>query len=95
MFKKARMALALVATDTRFHPRFPLAARKASTVTDEWLLVLTGIASVGFGVLLFVAPGPGSVVLASRIGIYLVVFGILMLVLALRLRSWDRSGHPS
>ena len=68
--------------------------RLRRSMTDEWLLVLTGITSVGFGVLLFVAPGPGSVVLASWIGIYLVVFGILMLALSLRLRGWDRAGHP-
>lgn len=61
------------------------------SLADEWLLVMTGVASVGFGVLLFLAPAPGSVVLASWIGVYLVVFGILMLALALRLRSWDRA----
>jgi uncharacterized membrane protein HdeD (DUF308 family) len=47
------------------------------------------VASVFFGVLLFAAPGPGAVVLAWWIGAYILVFGIIMLGLAYRLRRWS------
>jgi uncharacterized membrane protein HdeD (DUF308 family) len=56
-------------------------------VTGEWVLVLAGIASVIFGVLIFLAPVAGAVVIAWWLGAYAFVFGILLLVLAFRLQS--------
>ncbi len=59
-------------------------------ITNEWMLILRGIASVIFGVLLFVFPGAGALGLIWLIGAYAIVFGILFIVLALRLRSVPR-----
>jgi uncharacterized membrane protein HdeD (DUF308 family) len=64
------------------------AVRLRRHITGEWLLVLAGIASIGFGVLLFAAPGPGAVVIAWWTGAYIFLFGVLMLGLAFRLRRW-------
>jgi uncharacterized membrane protein HdeD (DUF308 family) len=53
----------------------------------EWLLILNGSLSVLFGLLLFVLPALGILTLVWLIGGYAIVFGILMLTLALRLRG--------
>jgi uncharacterized membrane protein HdeD (DUF308 family) len=58
-------------------------------IRREWMLALAGIASIAFGVLLFVAPGPGAVVIAWWIGVYAVVFGLLLLAFSFRVRHWS------
>jgi uncharacterized membrane protein HdeD (DUF308 family) len=70
------------------------AIRLRRVITGEWLLVLTGVASIVFGLLLFAAPGPGAVVIAWWIGIYVFIFGLLMLGLAFRLRRWSGTLGP-
>ena len=56
-------------------------------VRREWLLVLAGIVSVIFGILVFLAPIAGALVIALWLGAYALLFGILLLALAFRLRS--------
>lgn len=56
-------------------------------ITGEWAMVLGGILSIAFGVMMAVFPGAGAVGLVWAIGIYAIAFGILLLVLAFRLRS--------
>ena len=53
----------------------------------RWWLVVGGLASIAFGILLVLAPLAGAVVLTWWIGIYAFVLGIAMLVLAVRLRE--------
>ena len=48
----------------------------------EWLLILSGVVSVIFGILLIVWPGLGLLALVWLIGIYAVLYGILLLVRA-------------
>ena len=50
-------------------------------------LALGGVASIAFGVLMFIAPVAGAVVLTWWLGAYELVFGVTLLVLAFRLRS--------
>jgi uncharacterized membrane protein HdeD (DUF308 family) len=52
----------------------------------EWLLVLAGILSVAFGVLLAIRPGEGAIALVSLIGLFAIVFGVALLLLGARLR---------
>lgn len=63
------------------------AIRLRREITDEWALALGGIASVIFGVLLLIRPGIGALAVVWLIGAYALFFGLLLLVLAFRLRS--------
>ena len=64
------------------------AIKLRKVIEGEWLLALSGILSVAFGVLLFISPLFGAIAIAIWIGAYSVVFGGLLVGLALRLRSW-------
>jgi uncharacterized membrane protein HdeD (DUF308 family) len=63
------------------------AAFRLSIDHGRWWLVLGGIASVVYGVLLVVAPMIGALVLTWWLGAYALVFGVALLVLAFRLRA--------
>lgn len=60
-------------------------------IEGEWLLGLSGIASVVFGGLLVAFPGAGALAVLWIIGAYAILFGILLMILAFRLRQ--RNGH--
>jgi uncharacterized membrane protein HdeD (DUF308 family) len=64
------------------------AIRLRKEIANEWLLVLAGVASVAFGVLLAIQPGAGAVAVVWLIEAYAVVFGLLLLALAFRLHGW-------
>jgi uncharacterized membrane protein HdeD (DUF308 family) len=53
-------------------------------------VVLGGIASVLFGVVLFIAPGAGALALVWLIAAYAIVFGVLMICLSLRLHGMSQ-----
>ena len=59
-------------------------------ITGEWMLILGGLLSIVFGVLLFVFPVAGAVSVIWVIGIYAVVFGISEIIFAFRLNSLRR-----
>ncbi|HVA14169.1 MAG TPA: HdeD family acid-resistance protein [Stellaceae bacterium] len=53
----------------------------------EWLMILAGLSSLVWGVLVALFPIAGILVWAWWIGAYALIFGIAMLVLAFRLRK--------
>jgi uncharacterized membrane protein HdeD (DUF308 family) len=70
------------------------AIRLRKVIAHEWLLALSGAASVLLGVVLVMAPGAGAVALVIWIGAYAFVAGALLVGLGLRLRSLNFPGHP-
>ncbi len=62
-------------------------AFKIDTDHGRWWLVLGGLASTVYGLMLVAAPMIGALVLTWWIGAYALVFGVAMLIAAFRLRA--------
>lgn len=67
------------------------ASFKVDADHGRWWMALGGVASILYGAALVIAPLVGALVLTWWIGAYALVFGIAMLVLALRLRARFKS----
>ena len=85
----AFVLLCLIAAWALVTGGFEIAAaiRLRKAIDDEWLLILSGLASVALGVLLVLFPGPGALALVLWVGAYALVTGVLLVALSLRLRS--------
>jgi len=69
------------------------AFRLRRVVRDEWWLVLGGVASVVFGVLMLAMPAAGALALVWLIAAYAIVFGVLLIALAVRLHGLGARRH--
>jgi len=58
---------------------------------DAWLLGLTGVLGIAFGVILIAKPGAGALALVWMIGWFAIVFGCLYIALAFRLKKFKRT----
>ena len=56
-------------------------------IKGEWFLILMGLLSIVFAVMLLWNPLPGALALVWLIGSYAIVFGILAIILGFSLRS--------
>ena len=56
-------------------------------IDNEWLYIVAGVVSVAFGVFVFRMPSQGAVATAFLFGWYFLLFGLIQLVFAFRLRS--------
>ena len=61
-------------------------------IEGEWLLILSGLLSVAFGVLLLVQPGAGALAVVWIIGWYAILAGCIYIALAFRLKKHK---HPA
>jgi len=62
------------------------AIRLRKEIEGEWLLLISGVLSVLFGITLAIWPAAGLVAITWLIGGYAIAFGILLIVLGFRLR---------
>ena len=65
------------------------AIRLRKAIEGEWALGLSGALSVLFGLLMFVSPGAGALAMLGLIASYAIAFGVLLIVLGFRLRSYS------
>jgi uncharacterized membrane protein HdeD (DUF308 family) len=68
------------------------AIRLRHEIRGEWALILGGILSVLFGVLLAVLPSVGILSLIWLIGVYAIAFGVLLLITAFQVRGHENQG---
>jgi uncharacterized membrane protein HdeD (DUF308 family) len=66
------------------------AIRLRKVIAGEWVLVLTGVISIAFGVGLALFPGAGALALVVWIGALAILLGVLRIAFALRLRGWHK-----
>ena len=66
------------------------AIRLREEIEGEWLLLVSGLLSVLFGIAIAIWPAAGLVAVTWLIGAYSIVFGILLIVLGFRLRNWGK-----
>jgi uncharacterized membrane protein HdeD (DUF308 family) len=57
---------------------------------SRWLMGITGVLSIMLGILLLGSPAAGGVVILWTVGIYAVVFGVMLFALGLRMLSTER-----
>lgn len=63
------------------------AVRLRKLIHGEWALALSGVVSIALGLLLAYRPVTGTLALVYWIGAYAIVFGVLLVVLGVRLHS--------
>lgn len=71
-------------------PQIVTALQLRKEITNEWLLVLGGLLSVIFGGLMLWSPGAGALAVTWLIATYAFIFGMLMVLLAFRVRKLVR-----
>jgi uncharacterized membrane protein HdeD (DUF308 family) len=71
------------------------AVRLRKVIHDEWWLILSGVASLIFGILLAAMPAAGALALVWLIAAYAIVFGVLMIGLAVRLHGLGQRRHQA
>jgi len=63
------------------------AIRLRALVENEWMLILGGLCSILFGVLVAVRPRAGALAVLWIIGTFAIIYGVLAIALSLKLRS--------
>jgi uncharacterized membrane protein HdeD (DUF308 family) len=69
------------------------AVRLRQLIQDEWAWGISGVLSVIFGLLLISMPQVGALALVWLIGIYAILFGVTLLILAWRLHRLTQGEH--
>src|SRR5215831_11344449 len=77
-----------VAVQARGVLEIAAAIRLRELIKNEWLLILAGLVSVAFGVLLIARPEAGVLAVLALIGVYAIVFGVLLVTFAFKIRSF-------
>ena len=56
-------------------------------ISYEWALVISGLIGIIFGIVLLANPGAGALAMVVVIGAFALMFGVMMIVLAFRVRG--------
>jgi uncharacterized membrane protein HdeD (DUF308 family) len=56
-------------------------------IPGEWILAISGLASIVFGIVVIAVPLAGALAIALCVGVYAMLFGVLMVGLGIRLRG--------
>lgn len=64
------------------------AVRLRKEIQGEWLLGLAGLLSLVFGILLIMHPGAGVLAVLWLVAAYALILGVLMVILAFKVRGW-------
>jgi uncharacterized membrane protein HdeD (DUF308 family) len=85
----ALVLLAIIAYSAILRGVFEIIAaiRLRKEIDDEWVLGLSGLLSLVFGILLLVRPGEGALAVVLLIGAYMFALGVMAVALSLRLRK--------
>jgi len=63
-----------------------MAIQLRKEISYEWALIVSGLISIIFGIVLVANPGAGALALVWVIGVFALMFGIMMIVFAFRAR---------
>jgi uncharacterized membrane protein HdeD (DUF308 family) len=74
---------------------FAAAIRLRKEIKGEWWLILSGIASIAFALLLMTFPAAGALGLLWLIAMYAVVLGAILIALGLKLRGLRSRPKPA
>ncbi len=91
----ALFLLVLIASWAIVTGAFEIAAaiQMRKQITGEWILALSGVASILFGLALLINPAVGALAVVWIIGAYAIVFGVLLVALGFKLLGLERSLH--
>ena len=66
-------------------------------IAHEWLLIVAGVVSILFGIVLLAQPGAGAIAIAWMVAAYAVASGVVYIAWSLRLRKWHNTttGAPA
>jgi uncharacterized membrane protein HdeD (DUF308 family) len=68
------------------------AIRLRKEIANEWWMILSGVVSIAFGALMIASPGAGALAVLWLIGAFAIVYGVVLVILAFKLR---RHGAPT
>ena len=63
------------------------AVRLRREMRNEWLYIISGVLSILFGAALVIFPGAGALAVVWLVGLYALLFGVVLIGLGLRLRG--------
>ena len=70
--------------------RIIMAIRLRKEIEGEWWLVLSGLASVAFGVIVMARPGAGALAMLWVIAAWSIIVGIFLVILSFQARGFGR-----
>jgi uncharacterized membrane protein HdeD (DUF308 family) len=65
-----------------------VAIKLRQQLSNEWVLILSGVLSVVFGVLVIAMPNAGALSIIWLIGFYAILYGVMLLALAIKLKGF-------